>query len=176
MLPILLTCFILSACGSGGNNAINTGLTPLPKSNDLKDEVLIDAITNFITVRNAPPNSAYDFIRIDLNGDGKREGIVLFKLPHTYWCGWDGCVMAVFKAGAKKFTPMSIINSVRGPIYVSATGNNGWRDIIIRTSGANMPDKNVIMAFNGRSYPNTPLLAPTLRYPLSSMRIKIFFK
>lgn len=174
ILPLLLLCLFLSACG--GSTSQNSGLTPLPQSTDLKDEVLFEAIANFLAVRDAPPNSSYDFVRVDLDGDGKREGLVLFKLPHTYWCGWDGCGMAVFKAGAKKFTPMSVINSVRGPVYVRSTGTNGWRDIIIRTSGANMPDKNVVMMFDGRTYPNSPLLSPTLQVPLSSLSVQTYFR
>lgn len=170
---ILSFCLLVSACGGA---TTNTGLTPLPDNRDLKDDVLFEAITNFLSVRDAPPNSSYDYVRVDLNGDGKRDGLVLFKLPHTYWCGWDGCGMAVFKAGDKKFTPMSVVNSVRGPIYVRATGTKGWRDIIIRTSGANMPDKNVVMMFDGRTYPNSPLLAPTLRQPLSSLSVETHFR
>lgn len=166
-------CLILSACGG---NAPNTGVTSLPDRQDPKDEQLIEAITKFVAIREAPPNSTYDFVRIDLDGDGRREGIVLFKLPHTYWCGWDGCGMAVFRANNNGFTPMSVINGVRGPIYVRSTGTKGWRDIIIRVSGTNMPDKNVVMAFNGRSYPSTPLLATTLPTPLSSIRTEKFFQ
>lgn len=144
--------------------------------NDPEDEKLFEAITNFVSVREAPPNSSYDYVRLDLDGDGRREGLVLFKLPHTYWCGWDGCGLAIFRANNNGFTPMSVINSVRGPLYVSPTGNQGWRDIIIRTSGSNMRDKNVVLSFNGRGYPTTPLLAPTLQRPLSSMRVETFFR
>ena len=170
ILPVLL-CLMLSACG--GNQ--QTGLTPLPDRNDPKDEQLFEAIREFLAVREAPPNSGYDYVRVDLDGDGRREGLVLFQLPHTYWCGWDGCGLVVFRAHQDHFTPMSVINSVRGPIYVSSTGNAGWRDIIIRTSGTNMRDKNVVMQFNGRGYPTSPLLAPTLERPLSS-KTESFFK
>ncbi len=169
---LLIFCFILSACSSGGN----TGITPFPDRQDPKDEQLAEAITNFIDVREAPPNSSYDFVRIDLDGDGRREGLVLFKLPHTYWCGWDGCGLAVFRANNNGFTPMSVMNGVRGPIYVRSTGTNGWRDIILRVSGTNMRDKNVVMAFNGRTYPSSPLLATTLPSPLSALSTKEFFK
>lgn len=172
-LFLCLLCLFLSACGGG---AQKTNITPLPDSNDPKDEKLFEAIAKFLSVREAPPYSGYDFVRVDLDGDGLREGIVLFKLPHTYWCGWDGCGMAIFRAKNKDFTPMSVINSVRGPIYVSATGNKGWRDIIIRVSGTNMRDKNVLMQFNGLTYPSSPLLAPTMPVPLSSLRVETFFK
>ena len=176
-LTLMLTIFILSACGS----ASQSGLTPLPDSQDPKDSVLFDAITAYVAKQNAPPNSTYDYARIDLNGDGLRDGIALFKLPHTYWCGWDGCGMTIFKAGKKKFTPLSAMSGIRGPIYVNATGNQAsknknWRDIIIRTSGTNLRDKNIVMRYNGRGYPQNPMLAPPLTQPLRSMNTEIFFR
>ena len=173
MKPVILTLILLlSAC----SHQDQAGLTPLPDRQDPKDEQLTAAVTDFIQIQNAPPQSTYDFVRVDLNGDGRRDGIVLFKLPHTHWCGWDGCGMAVFQASNDDFTPMATINNVRGPIYVSNTGNQGWRDIIVRTSGTNLPDKNVVMAFNGQSYPQSPLLAPTLDRPLSSIKTERFFR
>ena len=134
-----------------------------------------DAIADFLKKRNAPPNSTYQYKRIDLNNDRNLDAIVLFKLPHTYWCGWDGCGMLVLKAGTQSFTAVSTINSVRGPIHVRDTGKNGWRDIIVRISGTNMADKNIVMSHNGRGYPNSPMLAPDLDVPLSAIKTDRLF-
>lgn len=171
ILPLLLF-LLLSACGGKTEN----GLTPLADRQDPTDSALASAVTDFVRMQGAPPNSVYDYVRVDLNGDGRRDGIVLFKLPHTHWCGWDGCGMAVFRATNDAFIPQSVINNVRGPIYVSRTGHQGWRDIIIRVSGVNMPDRNIVMAFNGNSYPQSPLLAPTLNKPLSSLQTEKYFR
>ncbi len=176
MLKILLISVVslfLYGCGSTQDSS---GLTPLPKSNDPKDEVLFEAAAKYIASQNAPTHSAYDFERIDLNGDGLRDAIILFKLPHRHWCGWDGCGMVVFKASRKDFAPLSAISGVRGPIYVSQVTHKGWRDIIIRTSGTNLRDKNVLMRFNGTGYPNSPMLAPTLKAKLSDMPTERFFR
>ncbi len=170
-----LMIFALSGCG-GGTSAPSSGLTPFPSDNGPGDEKLIEAVTAYVKSVNAPPNSDYDFVRVDLNNDGKRDAIVLFKLPHTHWCGWDGCGMAIFKASAKKFTPLSTVSNVRGPIFVSKTGNSAWRDIIIRVSGANMPDKNVILKNNGSGYPSSPLLAETHYIPVTSTNSDKFFR
>lgn len=148
----------------------------MPGQSDLKDEKLFEAVTSFLQKRGAPAHSDYDFARVDLNHDGKRDGIVLFKLPHTYWCGWDGCGMLVLNAGAKEFTPISLIGNVRGPIYVSNQSQNGWRDIIIRISGARMRDKNIVLHFNGSGYPQSPLLAPDLNIPMSGLETEMFFR
>jgi hypothetical protein len=170
----LMTCLLLlSSCASAPNSG---GLTPLPGATDLPDAKLKEAITQYLKDQKAPPNSEYDFIRNDLNGDRARDGIVLFKLPHTYWCGWDGCGMTVFKAGASTFTPISTIRNVRGPIYVSSNQNNGWKDIIIRVSGTNMADKNVVLRNKGGAYPTSPLTAPDLSVPLNTIQKQRYFR
>lgn len=173
ILSLAMALTLLSSCGGAPSSS---GLTPMPQSDDPKDSLLVDAITAYLVQQNAPSSSVYDFARIDLNGDGLRDGLVLFKLPHSYWCGWDGCGLTVFKAQKDKFTPLSAISSVRGPLYVSYTGVQGWRDLIIRISGTNMRDKNVVMHFDGRGYPKSPMLAQTLNAPLSSMQTDVFFK
>lgn len=172
-LPYLCLFILLSACGGGQQYS---GMTPMPESHDPKDEVLFAAVTDYVAQQNAPPNSAYDFARIDLNNDGLREGIALFNLPHTYWCGWDGCGMVIFKAGKDSFAPLSSMSGVRGPIYVSSTITKGWHDIIIRISGTNLRDKNVVMSFDGRGYTNSPMLAPTLSRPISSLTTETLFR
>lgn len=175
LIIFLGTIALLSACG-GDAPRQHSGLTPFPDRNEPKDVKLTEAVTNFIQKRSAPTNSEYDFIRVDLNNDGRRDGIVLFKLPHTYWCGWDGCGMVIFKAGSDDFTLLSTVSNVRGPIYVSSESNNGWRDIIIRVSGARMADKNIKLEFNNGVYPQSPLLAPTLTRPVSTLNVETFFR
>ena len=179
LLPFLtlMLCFGLIACGSNNRTTVD-GLTPLPpgtKQISPPDSKLVEAINSFLKQRGAPPNSEYDFSRVDLNRDGLHEGLVLFKLPHTYWCGWDGCGMAIFQAKTHSFAPLSTISNVRGPIYVDTTSTRGWRNIIVRVSGTNMPDKNVILSFDGRGYPQSPMLARTLDGPLPvAEAMKIF--
>lgn len=166
---ISLLCLLLIACGGG--DGLRDGMTPLPTAvAEPTNAALAEAVTKILQQKNAPPNSAYDFERIDLNGDGRRDAIVLFKLPHSYWCGWDGCGMAIFKANEKTFSYVSSTSGVRGPLYVTKTGSNGWRDIAFRISGTNIKDKNVFLKYDGRGYPASPLLAPTLFTPLSLLK------
>lgn len=176
---ITILCLSLAACGSSdGSSKRQQVLTPMPFAGNVvepSDEKLAMAVSQLVHQQNAPPNSVYDFERVDLNGDGRREGIVLFKLPHTHWCGWDGCGMAVFEATDDEFVPVATISNVRGPIYIPRTQNAGWRDIILRISGTNMPDKNIVMKFNGNSYPQSPMLAPTLDIPLSALQTQRYF-
>lgn len=142
---------------------------------DPPDSALKAPMKRFIKSQNAPPHSEWDMIRIDLNDDGRRDAIVLFKLPHSFWCGWDGCGMLVLQATENSFVPLSTINNVRGPIYISDQRTNQWRDIIIRISGTKLRDKNIVMKFDGNSYPQSPLLAPDLEVPLSVLKTERFF-
>ena len=173
ILIIFVTILILSGCST---HSYDQGLTPMPSGGELSDAQMKEAIAAYLKQRKAPPYSEYKFARTDLNGDNRRDAIVLFKVPHTYWCGWDGCGMLILKAGSETFTPVTTIKNVRGPIYIPNSRKNGWRDIIIRISGANMADKNVVMSHNGRSYPKSPLLAPDLATPVANIQKEIYFK
>ena len=164
---------------SGCNGSVNTpsGLTPMPSdTKSPNDEKMKETITTYLTKRGAPPNSTYQYKRIDLNNDRILDAIVLFKLPHTYWCGWDGCGMLILKANSKTLTPFSTVIGVRGPIYVRDTGKNGWRDIIVRISGARMADKNIVLSNTGRGYPASPMLATDLDVSLGSINADKLFR
>lgn len=148
----------------------------MPQLIDPPDSAIEEPVAAFIKKQNAPGNSEWDMVRTDLNGDGRRDAIVMFKLPHHYWCGWDGCGMLVLQAQNNGFKPITAISNVRGPIFVSDQKTNNWRDMIVRVSGMNRPDKDIVMAFNGATYPHTPLLGKDLNVPLSVLRTERFFR
>jgi len=174
ILRLFLLCLFLSSCGV--SKPTTTSLTPLYQNGtDLSDEALFLAVDAFLKAKNAPLHSTYDFERIDLNDDGKREGIILFKTPHRHWCGWDGCKMVIFEQRRKKFMPQSLINSIRPPVMISPNTTHGWHDVIIRVSGINIPDKDIVMQYNQNTgqYPHSPLIAPTI-YDVPDSIVKIF--
>lgn len=121
------------------------------------DEALFQSIAAYIASEKGPPNSRYEYSRVDLNGDGRRDGLVLFNLPYSHWCGWGGCTMIVFEAGSDSFSVRSEIANVRGPIVVADTVTAGWRDLAVRLSGTHMADRNILMRFDGQTYPPNPL-------------------
>lgn len=155
---LLLFCFLGIAALSGCGGGRVSGLTPMPEAvPDPSDAALMEAVRGYVVQQNAPANSRFVYTRVDLNGDGLREGLVLFTAPHTHWCGWGGCSMAVFRARDEGFGFVSEMQRVRGPLIVAESRSNGWRDIIVRVSGTNVPDRNVVMAFDGQVYPSNPL-------------------
>ena len=172
----LIPLFALFLASCGPVPEYSADITPLSDSGDPTDELLAEAITAYIAQNGAPPNSTYDPVRMDLNGDGLRDGIILFKLPHNYWCGWDGCGMVVFTATRDKFIPSAAVSGVRGPVYVMHQRTNGWRDIVIRVSGTNIKDRNVLLQHDGRTYPRSPMLARTINTPLTALGADMIFR
>jgi hypothetical protein len=170
-----LLVITLSACAGSKNKEIqqDTRLTPIPATkavNDPSNSIFMNAIANYVTAKKAPNNSRYEFTRIDLNGDGRREGIVLMKSPHKYWCEEYGCYMAVFEAHNSGFTLLSEITPVRGPLTVLDEENNGWRNIMARVSGRSGWDaKNVVLRFDGKTYPQQPAYQPSVQYSWNDM-------
>ena len=161
LLMVGLT-LMLCACGSTKPGP-PPALTPFPAAkNDLPDSKIIPAVDAFVKAQSGPPNTRFDYTRVDLNNDGLRDALILFKSPHNYWCSWSGCMMLVLKSGKKDFHPASDITAVRGPIIISETRTNGWKDIILRTSDGHKPARTVILKHDGRAYPGNPATAQTV--------------
>ena len=136
---------------------------------DPSDAKLKQAINQFLAERKGPANSQYEYTRADLNNDGLREAVVIFNLPHSYWCGWSGCTMAVFHAGDNSFRMVSETTRIRGPIQIAETATDGWRDIGVRLSGTNNYDKNVLLQYNGAGYPENPMDAAEAPFDLAQL-------
>ena len=170
---------LVSGCASQKKIADDEPLTPmitLPAFHDPDNGQFMDAVAAYIHGKDAPDNTRFEFTRLDLDNDGRREGIVLLKSPHQYWCDLNGCSMVVFKAGDNGFTPMSTVFPVRGPLTVSSHTTNGWKDIIVRVSGRMYADtKDVALQFNGKSYPPQPAFQPPVRYAYNDIGgVRIF--
>lgn len=164
---LALSVFSLSACGTAQEHVSGGPLLPLPTGlavNDPGNDVLMGALEDYIHAAGGPSNSQFEFTRIDLNGDGRREGVVLLKSPHSYWCNENGCRMLVLEAGEERFEMCSEISSVRGPLIVTQARSHGWRDIVARVSGRTGWDaKDVALRFDGTRYPPYPAFEPPMK-------------
>ncbi len=166
----LIALALLTACASTEEPV--TASVPMFEDKvpvDPSDAKLHDAIQQFLVAQQGPKNSQYEYSRVDLNNDGLREGLVLFNLPHSYWCGWSGCSLAIFEAGDNHFTLLSQTSQVRGPIVVGETKTNGWDDIGIRLTGTDSADRNVMLKYDGSAYPAEPVNAEPTNFDLASL-------
>lgn len=160
----------LTACGSTGEEELATGMTEMfPARIDPSDAKLHAAVQNFLGLQKGPKNSQYEYSRVDLNGDGLREGLVLFNLPHSHWCGWSGCTLAVFSADDNSFSLLSQTSRIRGPLVVGGSQTNGYEDIGVRVTGTDVADYNVLLKFDGAMYPDNPLNELVMPFDLASL-------
>lgn len=150
--------FMLGGCsGKDSTPEIKNPLTPPPPAViDPDDFVLKESVLSIMKETGGPLNSGYIFRRVDLNDDGRRDALVLFKTPYGFWCGTHGCTMLVMQAHNEVFTLVSAIQTVRPPVYISEYKTNGWKNIVLRVSGRSTKAKNVAMQFDGKSYPQYP--------------------
>ena len=163
----LLSLLVLSACSSSTKRVDDGPLTPMPEgftAIDPDDHILDRAVKNYLAQANGPASTRYEFTRVDLDGDSRRDALVMMVGPHHYWCAMDGCSLVVFKAGDDDFAVVSEIYPVRGPLYVSnKMDRQGWKDLIIRVSGQPYAKaKDVAMKFDGQTYPRNPLYEPAI--------------
>lgn len=174
-----LFCMALASGCASDTKYSDEPLTPMPQAsafNDPDNAQFMRAVTEYIKTKDAPGNTQYEFTRLDLNNDGRREGLILMKSPHQYWCTLNGCNMVVFKANNNGFTLVSEISPVRGPLTVSNKKTNGWNDIVVRVSGRmNANTKDVALQFDGTGYPPQPAFQPAVRYAYNNLGgVRIF--
>lgn len=179
ILCLCAALFLLGGCASGPDRTATDGpLTPMPDGyspQDPEDHVLDAAIKDYLAATKGPLFSRYDFTRVDLDNDGRREGLVMMKGPHHYWCDANGCSLVVFKAADDHFTVTSEIFPVRGPLYIGETTSQGWRDLIIRVSGQSYAKaKNVALQFDGEKYPRNPFFEPEMHVSLADHGPRLF--
>lgn len=155
----LLGLLVLAACSGQAPETPKKALklTSLPGIPiDPSDQILRESITDALTELQAPAFSSYEHRRLDLDGDGRRDALVLFRTPYGFWCGKHGCAMMVMKASDTDFEIINVIQPIRPPLYVSTQEENGWKTLIARVSGRWDKAKDVAITHDGHSYPSNP--------------------
>ncbi|MNR84813.1 hypothetical protein D3C71_1089720 [compost metagenome] len=98
--------------------------------------------------------SDYQTSLYDLNQDGIDDAVVL--LSGMEWCGSGGCTLLIFQGLANgSFQQHSKMTVSSTPIYALSTQTKGWRDLSVYTRGLGQ----VVLKYNGKSYPSNPSLA-----------------
>ena len=153
---ILLVVLLLSGCGAAPKpTTLEIPRAPVIMGiHEPSNSVLMSAIEDYINLRMAPSYTRFEYARIDLYMDGRRDAIVMLKSPSNFWCHDYGCRLVIFKANNQNFGLLGEMSQVRGPLLVSNQTTNGWRDIVIREDGRGARARHVSMKFNGISYPS----------------------
>lgn len=172
---LLVPALFVSGCTANQDMAeIQAPLLPGPPPViDPSDIVLKNSLLGIMKETGGPLNSNYTYQRVDLDSDGRRDAIVLFRTPYGFWCGTHGCTMFVMKAHNEHFSMVSAIQTVRPPVHVSEMETNGWKNIILRVSGRSTKAKDVAMKFDGKSYPQYPDVMDPIAPTEYAMRTEI---
>jgi hypothetical protein len=104
----------------------------------------------------------YKSVWTDLNGDGIDE-IILYATDSS-WCGSGGCTLFILENEGSSFRVVSRTTISNLPVKLLDSSNNGWRDIAITVRGGGvMEPYEVLLSFDGESYPSNPTIPPALR-------------
>ena len=109
---------------------------------------------------NGDPYSRFHSEFIDLNQDATEDALVLLGPPN--WCGTGGCTLLVFEGIGEEFQLRSQTSLVQTPLTVSESMTQGWQDLVLRVAGGGAVPKNVLLSFDGQSYPSNPSLLDPL--------------
>lgn len=154
---------LLAGCSAPKDPEPHRLVVNYSKSNksDPTDSMLIDSIQNYVNMRQGPANTRFEYVRIDLNDDGRRDALVMMKLPYSYWCKEKGCRTVIFEAQNDTFEVATELTLVRGPILISENRTNNWKDLIIREDARARDARHVLMKHNGAGYPSYTDRQPT---------------
>ena len=163
-LLFLPGCFRSSSSEAAGNTGPIT-LTPNQASaqgntvlsSNVDEAALRQAIGRYRIIKQRAA-SPYNFAGADLNGDSRPEVLVLFSGPD--WCQRTGCSLVIFQMEKTGYKVVSHIVSAKAPVAVGPDASFGWRDLIVRTGGAGVRERNARLVFAGRGYPTNALLQP----------------
>lgn len=153
---------LLSGCAGDGCGCPKTATAPENILRDPDDVVLDRAMRDMLSETDMPQSSRFQYVRVDLDEDGRRDALVLMAAPFETWCDVYGCTLYVMKARNEGFEAISKIRPVRTPLTVGETRSNGWRDLILRIDGRWSHSHEVALRFDGTTYPSAPEGEPPL--------------
>ncbi len=180
----LILCVFLNGCALFSDSPhpnSHADLLPLVEPSlgaDLDDGYVKRAMSDYLRFKKAPPFSQYDFVRVDLNHDGRLDALVHLTAPYGRWCEARGCSLLVFEAESDGFSLAGQINPVRAPVFIEKEPHSfdetDWKSIVVRVSGTSHKAKNVRLFFDENGYPNDPTMISAMPYFEMQKYTKIF--
>lgn len=94
----------------------------------------------------------------DLNDDGLDDAVVL--ITDNQYCGSGGCSFVIFQGVSGGFKVVSSSTITREPILLLPEKKKGWHTLSVFVAGGGTKSGQVMMRFNGKSYPGNPSMQP----------------
>ena len=117
--------------------------------------------TALASERDLAVDTRYQALTIRLSDDAVLDGLVLVGEVSTD--AEHRLALLVFKGGEHGFELQSRVGSLRPPIRIGADVTRGWHDLIVRTVARDGTVKDVVMHFDGFTYPPNAARMPALR-------------
>jgi len=135
------------------------GAAPLLAQASTNDQSLRDYLrARFHNDHQYYPDTRYVAAWADLNADGRPEALVY--LISGSFCGSGGCNMLILTPDGRSWWQVADMSVTNPPIRVLATSTHGWRDLAVTVAGGGARTHEVLLAFNGRTYPANPSVPP----------------
>ena len=113
----------------------------------------------------------YDYIPVDLNGDGRRE-VLVYVAGGNRNCGTGGCGLMVLQSAGSKWRVVSETSIGWSPIRILRTSSRGWRDLGVMIAGGGVTRPyEARLRFDGKTYPTNPSVRPARRIPAGTSGI-----
>ena len=107
----------------------------------------------------------YDYMAVDLNGDGRRE-VLVYVAGGNRNCGTGGCGLTVLQSNGSKWRVVSETSIGWIPIRILRTGGRGWRDLGVTVAGGGVTRPyEARLRFDGETCPTNPSVSPALPVP-----------
>lgn len=145
-----------------GMGAMGGGTLPEGQDEGAEYARLRISLQNYITGRwgQIDADTGYRATLVDLNGDGRREAVVLMNGPG--WCGSGGCSLWVLTPRGRSWRMVTQATIMNPPIRVLPSRSHGWSELSAMVDDGAGPDYEVRLSVNGRLNPTiTRLPEPT---------------
>jgi putative lipoprotein len=109
-------------------------------------------------IRHSLGLQSYRSARYDLNGDGRKEAVVL--ATDRGHCGSGGCAFYILSQRQGRWQVVSRSTVTRTPVRVLASETHGWRDLSVAIGGGGGRSGLVRLRYDGRRYPSNPTVLP----------------
>lgn len=144
-------------CAAGGPSASDDGQRTGAEAR------LRTSLQNYVLAKWGRPDWDTDYTArfVDLNGDGRREAVVL--ISGRFWCGTGGCPLWVLTARGRSWRMVTQAPIVRAPVRLLPSRSRGWSDLsaMLYVDGT-QPLYEARLSVNGRLNPTiTPLARPS---------------
>lgn len=150
VVPCLAALAALGATGAGQPAAHQDAGT--------EAATLHASLGNYISARWGPPDSEtrYRAAFIDLNGDGRREAVVL--MDGNFWCGSGGCSLWVLTPRGRSWRMVTQATVMNPPIRLLPSRSHGWSELSAMVDDVAGPDYEARLSVNGRLNPTVTRL------------------